>query len=66
MADKMAYIARCRCGCGSVVFATMDEPEFAKHTAKSIAKMIRDGYSIERVSLNSFRMAHCSRQSALV
>lgn len=65
MKDEMAYIAKCRCGCGSITFATMDRPEWAKDTAKTIAKMIRDGYAIERVPLRSFRMATCSRQTDL-
>jgi len=65
-AAEMAYIAKCKCGCGSITFATIDLPAWAKETAKSIAKMIRDGYAVERVPLGSFRMTTCKRQADLL
>jgi hypothetical protein len=43
----------------------MDRPEWAKDTAKSIAKMIRDGYTIERVPISECRMTTCKRQAPL-
>lgn len=62
---EMAYISKCACGCGSVTFATVDRPEWAKDTAKTIAKLIREGRSVERVSLDSFRMSMCKRNQKL-
>jgi len=62
----MAYIGRCRCGCGAITFACMDRPEWSKDTAKSVAQAIRDGYTIEHVALDSFRMTTCKRQPDLL
>jgi hypothetical protein len=66
MKDEMAYIGRCPCGCGAIPFATVDNPEWAKDTAKSIAQAIRDGYAIERVFLSEVRMSTCKRQPDLL
>ena len=63
---EMAYIGRCRCGCGAIPFACVDKPEWAKDTAKSIAQAIRDGYTIERVPLSEVRMSMCKRQPSLL
>lgn len=62
----MAYIGRCRCGCGAITFATVDRPEWAKDTAKSVAQAIRDGYSVEHVELSTVRMTTCKRQPDLL
>lgn len=45
------YIARCKCGCGGLVFASIDEPQFTKETAKSVADIIKRGYAVERTTL---------------
>ena len=63
---EMAYIGRGRCGFGAFPFAPMDRPEWAKDTAKSIAKAISDGYTIERVPLSEVRMSMCKRQPSLL
>ncbi len=42
------YIARCKCGCGGIVFATVDNPNHATDVAKDVAEAIRDGYAVER------------------
>lgn len=52
--DKyMAYIGRADCGC--IKLAIVDNPEHAKDTAKEIAKAIRQGYKIERVTCDYVR-----------
>ena len=58
MDDKIntpSYIARCKCGCGGTIMATVDVPERKRETAKEIAKCIRDGYAIERVTVGYVR-----------
>lgn len=52
-----SYIARCKCGCGGLVFATVDDPSFRKDTAKEVAVMIQDGYIIERMIIEGVRKA---------
>jgi hypothetical protein len=56
-ANTPCYVARCLCGCGRVVFASVDDGTTPKETAKSIAKMIRNGYSIERMKVGDVRAA---------
>lgn len=63
---EMAYISRCACGCEAITFATVDRPEWAADTAKTIAKLIREGRSIERVALGNIRMSTCKRQADLL
>ena len=48
-----AYIGRCKCG--AIKFTTVDKPEYAKENAKEIAKCIRDGLTIERVTVGDVR-----------
>lgn len=48
------YIAR-KPDCGCIVMAVVDEPRHAKDTAKEIAKCIRDGLTIERVTVGYVR-----------
>ena len=50
-----AYIALCRCGCGGIVFAVVDNPEHAADTAKEVADCIRDGYVVERGTVGFVR-----------
>lgn len=50
-----AYIARCRCGCGGIVFASVDNPEHATDTAKEVARCIREGYAVERTVVSVVR-----------
>lgn len=49
MADHefYAYVGAKPCGCK--VAATVDDPKWAKETAKSVASMIKHGLSVERV-----------------
>jgi hypothetical protein len=54
MSDSaMAYVARKPCGC--VVAATVDEPRHAKDVAKSIAKWVRAGDAVERMTVGEAR-----------
>ena len=48
-----AYIGRCKCG--AIRFTTVDKPEYAKDNAKEIAKCIRAGLIIERVTVGYVR-----------
>lgn len=45
------YIARCKCGCGAIVYAALDlaDANVRKDIAKDTARLIRDGFSVERV-----------------
>lgn len=53
MTEDMAYIARKSCGC--IVAAAVDMPEHRKHVAKEIAKWIKDGLILERVTCQYVR-----------
>ena len=58
MDDKIntpSYIARCKCGCGGIVMATVDIPKHKKETAKTVAECIRDGLVVERVTVGYVR-----------
>lgn len=59
-ADIPCYVAKCKCGCG-LIFASVDEPgqsqERRKDTAKEIAELIKDGYTIERMAVAEVRNA---------
>jgi hypothetical protein len=63
------YIARCKCGCGHLVFASVDEPtqsdERRRGTAKEIADLIREGFTVERLSVGEVRKAKwmCANKS---
>jgi len=48
-----AYIARCQCG--GIIFACADDPKYAEDTARSVAEVIKDGFSVERVPLDTAR-----------
>ena len=53
------YIARCKCGCGALIFASVDEPGQSearrKDNAKEIAGLIRKGFTIERMRVGDVR-----------
>ncbi len=51
--EPLAYIGRKSCGC--IVLAIVDVPEHKKDTAKELAKAIRDGLTIERVTVEFVR-----------
>lgn len=56
MADptRMAYVARIK-ECGCVVAASVDEPGYAKDTAQFVAREIREGFNVERVTVEEAR-----------
>ncbi len=47
----IAYVARCLDGCGAIVFAAVDVPMTKRATSREIAKLIREGYSVERTTV---------------
>ena len=44
--------------CDCIRFVTADEPEYAKDNAKEIARLIRAGYSVERLTVKEFKEEH--------
>jgi hypothetical protein len=48
MSDFMCYIAREKCGCITAV--CVDEPQYAKQTAKDISDWVKEGRTVERVT----------------
>lgn len=43
----MVYVGRKPCGC--VVAAISADPDYAKWAAADVAKLIRDGYTVDRI-----------------
>ena len=62
--EPMAYLGRKPCGCA--VFCTVDRPERAKDTAREVAKEMRAGLTIERVTVEVARQAfsRCTHKKA--
>ena len=54
MENKFAYVGTKPCGC--TVAATVINPEWAKDTAKSVAQWIKDGYTVDKVSLEEVKI----------
>jgi len=52
--NELAYIAR-RPGCGCLCFASTPEAIKDAETARSVATMLREGYSIERMTYEAVR-----------
>jgi hypothetical protein len=50
----MAYISKMPC-CGRVVMAAVDEPQYAKDNAKTVATAMRRGEIVERVTVAEVR-----------
>lgn len=53
-ATEMAYVATVP-GCGCVVAATVDAPEYARDTAKEVASWVRRGLTISRHTVEAVR-----------
>lgn len=51
--EVRAYVAFKDCGCA--VAATVDEPQYAKETAKCVAKWIRGGLRVEQKTVGWVR-----------
>lgn len=56
MAISMAYVGRCR-GCQRLVMATVDSEEHKKDVAKEVQRAIKEGLTIERMSIEAVRKA---------
>ena len=52
-----SYVASMPCGCGVAI--CLDEVDFPKDTAKSVASFIKDGYSVQRLDRQSAVDAFC-------
>lgn len=53
--SNMSLIARCKGGCGRIIFAAVNEPAIIRDCQKDILRLLRDGYSIEQVSHEAVR-----------
>ena len=51
----MAYVAFMDCGC--LVMAAVDEPAYAKDNAKVVARCVRDGLRVERMTVDEAKSA---------
>ena len=51
---RYAYVSRIK-ACGCVVGATVDLPEYAADVAKFVAKEIREGFEVERMTTEAAR-----------
>ncbi len=56
------------CTCGGWVGVAVDEAQYAKENAKAVAKWMRDGYRIDKITVNDVRtgkvqMCECERRS---
>lgn len=52
--EPMSYIARCG-SCDRIVMAAVDLPERAKDVAKAVARAVREGCRVERVTCEFVR-----------
>ena len=58
--------ARCfigLCKCGGIVFASVDEPQYAKDNAKEVGALIRRGFSVTTESVDVARKGRWCRSS---
>lgn len=55
MAEKMAYVARRPCGC--LCAAAVDDPEHRRHVDNEVVSWLRDGYPVERMTVEAVREA---------
>jgi hypothetical protein len=53
MSATHCYVGHADCGC--LVSVVVDDPEYKKDTAKSVAQFIRSGYAVTRITLEEFR-----------
>jgi hypothetical protein len=68
MSESMAYRAICPV-CGGSILLVVDEPIVMKSCAKDIARAMREGYAVERVTVEACRALplcgdDCSRRKA--
>lgn len=64
-AEHMAYAGHCAV-CGAMCAATVDAPDRKRDNAKLIAKWVRDGLRVERVTVEhvrqSLKLCECLRR----
>ena len=62
--EPMVYIARKSCGC--IVAAQVDTPGHSRAVAKELGRWVRDGFTVERVSVATVRVsiARCPHEPA--
>ena len=53
MSERMAYCGRKPCGC--LVAACLDGAAYADGNAKEIARWVRDGWTVERMTVDEAR-----------
>ena len=53
--NPWCYIGR-RKACNCIVAAAVDEPQYAKDTAKFVARLIRDGLTADRMRVAEVRL----------
>lgn len=61
---RMAYAARCRCGCGAIRAATSDDKGFEADTAEFVSDLIKDGYTVERIPVSECNLGACKQRKA--
>lgn len=64
-----AYAVHCKCGCGGLIYVSVDEPDdqsklspralklHRADTAKEIAKLMRKGFAVERSTVGVVRQS---------
>lgn len=50
MSERFAYVGTMPCGC--IVAACVDDPRWKNDTSKEVARWIKEGYTVSRVSLD--------------
>lgn len=60
------YVARCKCGCGGIIFAATDDPRMVEDNAKEVAECIREGHTVGRTNAKGVRAGPfgCQAQKA--
>jgi len=56
------YIAKNK-GCGCVTAACVDEPQYAKETAKDVAEWIKEGRIVEHITAETVRVQRCHHKA---
>lgn len=55
MKERMCYVGRKACGC--LVTVAVDKPQWKRETAKSVAEWMRDGLTVERMTVADVQAA---------
>lgn len=57
--ETMVYAGRARCGCVRAYY--VDDPPASPYVAQGVSALIRDGYTVERMTVAHAREALCER-----